>query len=110
MANFDVDTKKMHNAGEDSLKLIQEYNELIDSFFTRINQIPSVTKEWVGQSANSFVKLATQEKKFYISYGKELTSCANVLIKKANELETIVNNNVLGKWLYENKDEYRCLW
>lgn len=95
MVKIDDDTIKLRTSGETIIKLANEYEETIEDFFRRIQNIPTTTKEWLGISAEKFVSISLLEKPNYIEYGKSLKELGQTLIYYANEVdETATNEKV----------------
>lgn len=88
MAEINVDTEKMRNCGNEIIDLVEEFKATLDAMFTRIENVPLNTKEWVGDSANLFASLANKDKIQYYNYatslykyGKYLVDCADYFDK-----------------------------
>ena len=84
MSEIYVDTDKMRACGNEILALVEEFKATLDTMFTRIENVPIYTKEWVGDSAMLFVSLANKDKVQYYNYatslykyGKYLIDCAD---------------------------------
>ncbi len=90
MDRIEVDTIVLKENGQDLLRLQKEYNELINSLFQRIYEVPYTTEEWVGESAIKYANYCIQEKKQYLTYGDNIKDLANILINLAEEMEQAV--------------------
>jgi len=82
MTEINVNTKSMIDAGNDIIAIANEIGEIVEEMFTRIERMPTVTKEWVGSSAEAFVQSARSDKQEYLNlksalvyYGKVLVNC-----------------------------------
>lgn len=96
MSRVYIDTDKL----EDDSKHIKEYvtklDELLTNYVKRMLKVPNETKEWQGNSADSFVEII--KKDYQLEYSKvisEIRSFANELNLVADDFKTIVKDNVL---------------
>ena len=88
MSEIYVETKKMRESGNEIINLVEEFKAILDAMFTRIENVPLNTKEWVGDSATLFASLANKDKVQYYNYatslykyGKYLVDCADYFDK-----------------------------
>lgn len=93
MNEVHVNTLKMREMGNDILEQVELLKGVIDAMFSRINDIPITTLEWVGDSANEFAVLAEKDKVQYVNYandlykyGKYLIDCADYMDKTIKEI------------------------
>ena len=96
MSRVYIDTDKLEN---DCLQ-IKEYtaklDQLLTNYVTRMQKVPTETKEWQGNSAESFVNIIKED------YKNDYTQVINGIRKYANELQlaasdfkSVVQENVL---------------
>jgi len=81
MSKYDLDTKKMAENGDLLLKEIDKFNSIVSKMFSRVINMPYVTKEWEGKSAINFAKIAKKEKE------KEFDLIISTIKKYAYELK-----------------------
>lgn len=93
MANIQVDTVKMRNAGNDIIRLTNEFNEAINTLYSRISSINSSNGGWSGAAADEFIRRSNVEKKQYVALKDELLKCGKVLINAADKYENSTNKN-----------------
>lgn len=93
MTQLNIDTNKIRECGASIIELSKEVNEIVATMFTRINNMSISTGEWVGTSANVFIKNANIDKLQYLNmrtsiynYGKFLLDYADTLEQKINEV------------------------
>lgn len=90
-----IDTEKVETIATEVYRRAKGLDAYFDSLFRRLNNVPDVTKEWVGnQSKNYFTKIA-RDKKQYINLVNDLKEIsreleneaihASILIKKLNK-------------------------
>lgn len=96
MSSVYIDTDKL----EDDCLQIKEYaaklDQLLTNYVTRMQKVPTETKEWQGNSAESFVNIIKED------YKNDYTQVINGIRKYANELQfaasdfkSVVQENVL---------------
>lgn len=90
MAEIQVDTKKLNECGNEIMKLANELNEELDMLFKRIENIPTVTHEWVGDSANKFAALSKIDKVQYYTLKDALYNHGKYLVESANLLDSTI--------------------
>jgi len=99
MSRVYIDTDKL----EDDCLQIKEYaaklDQLLTNYVTRMQKVPTETKEWQGNSAESFVNIIKED------YKNDYTQVINGIRKYANELQfaasdfkSVVQENVLWKY------------
>lgn len=81
-----IDTREIEQIAKDLKQLADDYNSLITSFFKRMNEVTTITKEWVGNQANFYFDKVFQDKMMYIEYGNMLR---NIPTKLDNDLISI---------------------
>lgn len=92
MSEIYVDTEKMRNCGNTILDLVEEFKATLDAMFTRIENIPLNTKEWVGESATLFVNLANKDKVQYYNYATSLYKYGKYLVDCADYYDKTLDN------------------
>lgn len=90
-----VDTERVKKSGQDIIKLSSELNKMIDNIYSRIYNMPVLTGEWVGDSAEYFAKCANNvDKKEAILLSKSLYKFGECLVESAEKYETKIRENV----------------
>lgn len=92
MANIEINTTKLRECGQDTVRLATEYVEIINDLFQRMYQVPTVTEEWVGTSSTNYANLVIQDKDQYIQYGNMLKKYGNSLINYADSVDEAIRN------------------
>ncbi len=85
MTYISADTAEIIDCIDKLEKNIKDYNQNITDFFDKIRNIPVLTKDWVGDTANSYVELILSRESKYTEFG-----------------ELLINFNELLKITYEN--------
>lgn len=78
--NFDIDTAKMRDCGEDIILITKNIQESINGLFTRLSKIPLQSKEWIGQAADEYVRKAKVDKAQYINFTEDLYRLGKLLV------------------------------
>lgn len=98
MANINCDTKKIKNCGEDIITLSDDFNQLIDTLFKRIDSINKVDDGWHGEDADKYVTTVLKDKEIYTLFYNQLKEYGNTYIKAAEILD-----NTIKKDKYNNE-------
>jgi len=91
---LNIDTQKVKSCGEDMFKLSKNLEDLINGLYVRIHNMPTKTYEWVGASAELFVKQSDEiEYRDALIFKNTLKEIAEKLISSAEkyEIENIKN-------------------
>ena len=84
---INIDTNKLKKSGNDIIKLSQDLQELYNSMYDRINNMPTVTGEWLGNSAIEYAKNAMKEKIEVVDFKNQLYTFGDIMVKCANHYE-----------------------
>ena len=87
MANLDIDTRKIREAGISMINLANELGSNINDLFERLEKIPTVSCEWVGESAMEFSRIANAEKIDYVNLKNNLYNYGKFLVNTAEDME-----------------------
>lgn len=87
MENLIVDTKKLNESGQDIIRLTREMNEEINSLFSRISSMNTITREWIGSASAEFIKRSNIEKIQYIKLINSLNKYGQFLIDASNDYD-----------------------
>ena len=90
MANIYVDTKILREKGTNVMKLALDLNEMLMSLYKRIGSMPLSTGEWVGETANEFVRILNVEKLQYFRLKDEIYKYGKILVASADVFESKV--------------------
>lgn len=86
-----IDTAQIKKTGEDLVKLSEELGAVIDDLYSRIYNMNKTTHEWVGNSADVFVKQANLvDKKDALSFRDTFRSFGIKLVDSANKYEKTI--------------------
>lgn len=99
MAKIIIDTELLDNYGMKFEQLIQELDLKLSKLFTRIEGVPTVSKEWVGSSSIRYVNMAKFDKDKYYKFKNDLSEYGKFLCKISNSAEECIND--VRKIFYE---------
>ena len=86
MANIDIDTAKIRDAGNNINKAVADYNASIDQIFNLVNKVEA-DGVWTGKRAKEYRNVILPEKKIYNSFGRNLKSLGDKLLAAADNYD-----------------------
>ncbi len=93
MANIDCDTKKIKSCGEDIITLSEEFNQLIETLFKRIDSINKIDDGWHGLDADRYVNMVLKDKDIYTLFYEQLKDYGNKYIKAAEIIDNTIRKD-----------------
>lgn len=93
MAITYIDTNKIEEIGNDIIALATEYQVEINKLFKRLNEVPTVTREWVGQSANKYFNLIALDKNDFLTVGNQLRNFGKQVTNVAESFNRQIKTN-----------------
>jgi len=94
MYSLNVDTNSLKESGRDIISLTTELNEEFQALFSRISNMSNRTFEWVGASADEFIRRTNIEKAQYAKLVNILKQYGKLLIDVADEYEIVSKQEV----------------
>lgn len=91
MARIDIDTVLLNERGKKIINLTNDLNDEFNRLFKRIEDVPSVTKEWIGDSSVRFVNIAKFEKNKYYKFKDDLSLYGKFLCDFADSTENYIS-------------------
>jgi hypothetical protein len=89
-ANLD----ELHSISKEIVQLANDFDYEINGLFKRISQMPTVTREWVGPTANMYVSKALKDKVQYNTFASDLKNLGFEIESNAyNIQECIITNS-----------------
>ena len=92
MAITYVDTDELSSLVTDINALVQEYNREINRLFTKFSNVPTVTKEWVGDSAEYYFSNIMLDKSDFLNFGNQLYEYTKYLNTICSSVHSRVKN------------------
>lgn len=83
-----ANTNEMRNIASEINSLAVQYQTLITGLYTRFSNMPTGTKEWIGNKAQEYVRYVMLDKESMLSVGDKIKSFATVITNDANILES----------------------
>lgn len=83
-----ANTNEMHRVASEINALAVQYQTLISGLYTKFSNMPTTTKEWVGNKAQEYVNYVLLDKPDMLSVGDKIKSFAKVIDDDANLLDT----------------------
>lgn len=86
-----ADTDEIKQLASDIKNLANEYEREIMELFRRFNNVPNVTKEWIGGQSEKFFDIVSFDKEDFDSVGETIKSYADKLVSDSDFIESRVN-------------------
>lgn len=93
MAISYVNTTEVESIAKDLISLSNEFNTEINNLFSRFSEVPSVTKEWVGNKAIFYFGKVSLDKRQYNNFATKLRDIGYKLSTDVYEIQTVMNKN-----------------
>ena len=88
-----ADTKELASISSELLSLADELDSEINTLFSRLLNVPKVTKEWVGGQSESYFAEVAEERNQYKGLILKIRNIGNELSNEAGELEVVIKDN-----------------
>ena len=82
-----ANTNEMKRIAGEINSLAVEYQTLISNLYSKISNMPSVTKEWTGNKAQEYVSHVLLDKQDMMSVGDKIKGFSRLITNNANVLE-----------------------
>lgn len=92
MTKIKVDTTKLKECSSSILTGVAAFSTDINNLYNRLYNVPRVTKEWIGVSANNYASIVLKEKAQYVNYASSLKTMGDILNDYADDIEKAVKN------------------
>lgn len=90
MSTIDINSNYIKEAGNDIIALTKEIGELLNNTFSLIENMPTRTGEWQGDTAKSFAESAKIDKTNYTKLNSDINKYGKYLVDYASSMESIV--------------------
>lgn len=91
MSQIEVDTRELRDKGLHMRNNVKILNDNLNKLFKRIEEVPSVSNEWVGDSSIKFVQFAKVDKTKYYKIKDDLDIYGKYLCDFSDSLEIFIN-------------------
>ena len=86
-----ANTDEMRRIASEINSLAVQYQTLISGLYTKFSEMPTVTKEWIGNKAQEYVGYVMLDKPDMLSVGDKIKSFANAITDDANQLDSNIS-------------------
>lgn len=96
MAQITINTNELYKNAQNINILTKDTIDEFNSLFKKIEEVPYVSREWVGINSERFSNLAKEDKIKYYKFVEDLNLYSKFLSDFANSIEICINN-IRGK-------------
>ncbi len=93
MAISYINTTEVEDISKDLISLVNELNTEINNLFTRFSEVPSITREWVGNQAQFYFQKVASDKAQYTDFIGKLRDIGYKLSTDVYEVQMCINKN-----------------
>lgn len=86
-----ANTDEMRRIASEINSLAVQYQKTISDLYTKFSEMPTVTKEWIGNKAQEYVSYVMLDKPDMLSVGDKIKSFANAITDDANLLDSNIS-------------------
>ena len=96
MSTYNIDTEQLREANTSINNYINDINGLLHNLTKRIENMPTLTKEWQGNSADEFAEIVKEQKeKEFNPFMIKLQAYSNALKNIAEDFDNVERNTKL---------------
>lgn len=96
MSTYNIDTEQLREANTSINNYINDINGLLHNLTKRIENMPTLTKEWQGNSADAFAEIVKEQKeKEFNPFMIKLQAYSNALKNIAEDFDKVERNTKL---------------
>lgn len=88
-----VNDREMKEISKQIISLSDEFNTEINNLFKRLNEVPTITREWVGTKSNFYFNRIYQEKAKYNNFANNIKDIGRKINYDINEINNCMINN-----------------
>ncbi|MBE6150036.1 MAG: hypothetical protein E7170_04875 [Firmicutes bacterium] len=92
MAQITINTSELYKNAQNINTLIKDTTEEFNLLFKKIEEVPYVSKEWIGLNSERFSDLAKEEKIKYYKFIEDLALYSKLLSDFSVSLDVCINN------------------
>ena len=94
MAISYINTSEVEDISKEIISLSNDLNDEFVNLFTRLSEVPTISKEWVGEQAEFYFKRVSFDKKNYIDFVNCLRNIGYILSKNVYYVQNCINENI----------------
>ncbi len=88
-----VDTTEAKAIAKDFLKTCNDLEDEFNKFFRKMSEVPTTSKEWIGDSAEYYFKKVDEDKIQYVKFVNSLRSVGKSLNANMREISDCISKN-----------------
>lgn len=88
-----VDTTEAKAIAKDFLKTCNDLEDEFNKFFKKMSEVPTTSKEWIGDSAEYYFKKVDEDKIQYVKFVNSLRSVGKSLNANMREISDCISKN-----------------
>ncbi len=88
-----VDTTEAKAIAKDFLKTCNDLEDEFNKFFRKMSEVPTTSKEWIGDSAEYYFKKVDEDKIQYVKFVNSLRSIGKSLNANMREISDCISKN-----------------
>lgn len=88
-----VDTTEAKAIAKDFLKTCNDLEDELNKFFRKMSEVPTTSKEWIGDSAEYYFKKVDEDKIQYVKFVNSLRSVGKSLNANMREISDCISKN-----------------
>ena len=90
MAQIEIDTKELKDRGSNIQNITKDFNVKLNSLYKRLEEVPSVSFEWVGSSSTKFASIVKNDKEKYYRLKDDLDMYGKFLIDFSDSVDDLI--------------------
>ena len=91
MAVTYFNSTEIESIAKDIYELSYQFEDEINRLFKRFEDVPTVTKEWIGNKSNYYFNSIALDKKYYTDFAESLRQISYNLNNTVNEVNKCIN-------------------
>lgn len=93
MAYIECDTKKLYSCGEDILTLTEDFKDIIEDLYIRLNNINKNENCWQGIDADKYVESVLKDKEVYTDFYNQLVKYGQLMKETAIKFDDTIKKD-----------------
>lgn len=88
-----INTTELEEIARQLIEYAGDFESEINSLFTRLGDVPNVTKEWVGNKSESYFNRIGDDKQKYITFANNLRKIGYEINKVVSDTQNCMSRN-----------------
>lgn len=94
MAISYINTIKVENISKEIMSLANDLETEINNLYRRFSEVPTITKEWVGNQSQIYFRKVGSEKIQYINFVNNIKDISHMLSLNVYEINNCIKKNL----------------